>query len=59
MIRTDKRLRLCIALIALNLCVIWGNSLLPGEISGFISGWVKGVLACFLPMGGRTAAGGT
>ena len=58
MIRTDKRLRLCAALIGLNLCVIWGNSLLPGEISGAISDWVKGVLACFLPAGEDDSGGG-
>ena len=58
MIRTDKRLRLCAVLIALNLCDIWGNSLLPGHISGAISDWVKGILACFLPAGEDEVGGG-
>lgn len=45
MIRTDKRLRLCTVLLICNLVFIWGNSLLPGEISGAFSDWVKGILA--------------
>ena len=45
MIRTDKRLRLCVVLILCNLVFIWGNSLLPGEISGAFSDWVKSILA--------------
>ena len=38
----DNRNRkiLCIALLTLWLCVIWGNSALPGEVSGEISGGV-------------------
>ena len=44
MIRTDKRLRLCITLLICNLIFIWGNSLLPGEISGAFSDWVKSIL---------------
>ena len=43
--RTDKRLRLCVALLICNLVFIWGNSLLPGEISGAFSDWVKSILA--------------
>ncbi len=39
-----SRLWLCACLIAVNLMVIWGNSLLPGEISSAISDWVKAVL---------------
>ena len=45
MIRTDKRLRLCTVLLICNLIFIWGNSLLPGEISGAFSDWVKEILA--------------
>ena len=48
MIRTEKRLRLCAALITVNLCFIWGNSLLPGEISGAISDAVKNVIRWWL-----------
>lgn len=44
MIRTDKRLRLCAALLICNFIFIWGNSLLPGEISGAFSDWVKEIL---------------
>ena len=42
--RTDRRLRLCITLLACNLIFIWGNSLLPGEVSGAFSDWVKSLL---------------
>lgn len=41
---TKKRLWFCLALLVLNLCFIWGNSLLPGELSGGFSDWVKGIL---------------
>lgn len=58
MIRTDKRLRLCTAMLICNLIFIWGNSLLPGEISGAISDWVKGILeALFGSMGEDTSGG--
>lgn len=56
--RTDKRLRLCIALLVCNLIFIWGNSLLPGEISGAFSDWVKSVLARILPIGSDNGYGG-
>lgn len=42
--KTDTRLRLCITLLVLNLIFIWGNSLLPGEVSGAFSRWVKELL---------------
>ena len=59
---TAKRLRLCIALIAVNLAFIWGNSLLPGEISGAISDAVKNAIRwCLsflrLPPGGGGGGG--
>lgn len=44
MVRTEKRLRLCTALLVLNIAFIWGNSLLPGEISGAISNGLKAFL---------------
>ena len=56
--RTDKRLRLCIALLICNLVFIWGNSLLPGEISGAFSDWVKSILAKILPVGSGDVSGG-
>lgn len=58
MIRTEKRLRLCTALLIVNLAFIWGNSLLPGEISGAFSNWVKELLSAFLPGGGGASGGG-
>lgn len=57
MIRTEKRLRLCYALLALNLCFIWGNSLLPGEVSGAFSDWVKAILSAVLPTGPSVPGG--
>ena len=56
--RTDKRLRLSITLLICNLIFIWGNSLLPGEISGAFSDWVKSILARILPMGPDGDSGG-
>lgn len=56
--RTDKRLRLCIALLVCNLVFIWGNSLMPGEISGTFSDWVKSMLAQIVPMGPDDGTGG-
>ena len=44
MIRTRKRLWLCSVLLAGILCFIWGNSLLPAEISQAFSDWVKALL---------------
>ena len=61
MIRTEKRLRLCAALIVVNLCFIWGNSLLPGEISGAISDAVKNVIRwclSFLNLSSSDGGGG-
>ena len=55
---TDKRLRLCIALLICNLIFIWGNSMLPGEISGAFSDWVKSTLARILRIGLINASGG-
>ena len=39
-----RRIRLVAALTAVNLAFIWGNSLLPGEISGGISDWLASIL---------------
>ena len=44
MIRTKGRLRFCITLLILNLLFIWGNSLMPGEVSKTISMWIKNLL---------------
>lgn len=45
MIYTKRKMVICTVLLSFNLIVIWGNSLLPGEISGAISDWVKDLLA--------------
>ncbi len=58
MIRTDKRLRLCAVLLICNLAFIWGNSLLPGEVSGAFSDWVKSILAGLFEMGPDDGSGG-
>ena len=57
MIRTEKRIRLCTVLLVCNLVFIWGNSLLPGEVSGAISDWVKAVIAAFFPGDGPISSG--
>ena len=58
MIRTEKRLRICWTLLILNLCFIWGNSLLPGAVSGSLSDWVKELLHSILPGGHSGGVGG-
>ena len=58
MIRTDKRMRLCTTLLVCNLIFIWGNSLLPGELSGAFSDWVKSLLAAIFPAGEESEGSG-
>ena len=59
MIRTDRRLRLNRWVTVLVLCFIWGNSLLPGEVSGAFSDWVKRLLLhAFQPEGPVTPGSG-
>lgn len=58
MIRSGKRLRLCVVLLACNLIFIWGNSMLPGVISAAFSDWVNGILAMLMPGDGMAASGG-
>lgn len=53
MIRTEKRMRICTALLLCNLAFIWGNSLLPGEVSGRISDWVKDLLSLLFSQTGE------
>ena len=55
--RTPGRIRLCICLLTVNLAFIWGNSLLPGEISGAISGWVHMLVQAIFPNGGEVGEG--
>lgn len=42
--KTNKRMRICILLLCCNLAFIWGNSLLPGEISGALSDFARDAL---------------
>lgn len=58
MIRTDKRLRLCVCILIANLAFIWGNSLLPAEVSRAISDWLHGILS-WLFRGNAGGAGGS
>ena len=51
--RTTGRMGLCICLLIMNLIFIWGNSLLPGEISGAFSGWVHMLLQGIFPDNGE------
>lgn len=44
-----KRLLLCLVLLGLVLAFIWGNSLLNGELSSKVSGFVGWLLDCFMP----------
>ena len=57
MIRTEKRLRLCGALLIAVLVFIWGNSILPGEVSQDFSDWVKSLLAPVFSGGGSDSGG--
>ena len=59
MIRTPFRIRLCISLLCINLIFIWGNSLLPGKISGAFSDLVRDLLkAIFSGSSGSSGGGG-
>ena len=58
MIRTDRRIRLCTALLVCNLLFIWGNSLLPGEVSGAFSDWVKSILESIFAQGPEKPSSG-
>ncbi len=55
--RTKSRMHLCISLLIANLIFIWGNSLLPGEVSGAISGWVHTLIQSLFPNMGESAGG--
>ena len=45
----SKRLTICRALLVVILVFIWGNSLMPAELSEAFSGWVKEIAARLLP----------
>ncbi len=54
----DKRTRVCTLLIIANLALIWGNSLIPGELSGRISGFVAELIGKLLGVApGESQAG--
>ena len=57
MVKSKKRIRLCVLLLVLNVAFIWGNSLLPGEVSGAISHFVKNILAAVFPNMGPDEGG--
>lgn len=58
MIRTDRRLKACKALLVAELIFIWGNSLMPGEVSGAISDWVGSILRLLFEQGPEEVSGG-
>lgn len=47
--RTKKRLILCVGLLVALLAFIWGNSAMPGQESGKLSGLVAEILQTLLP----------
>lgn len=49
MIRTRKRMTLCLILTVLNVAFIWGNSLMPREMSSAFSQFVGNILNFFFP----------
>ena len=55
---SKNRLRLATALLIGNLVLIWGNSLLTGEVSGAISGFVTEILGRLLGMAPGESLGG-
>lgn len=56
--RTRGRIWLCRILLALNLLFIWGNSLLPGHLSGLFSDWLRDILAAIFGWDGSGTGGG-
>ena len=50
-------MRLCVVLLVANLAFIWGNSLMPAELSRSFSQWVKGILDFLLPSIGSDEPG--
>ena len=51
-------MRLCVTLLVCCLLFIWGNSLLPGNISGAISDFVNKVLSFFFEQGEKEPENG-
>jgi len=49
-VRSGRRMAICIALLSVNTLFIWGNSLMPGELSGAFSRWVKDLLTAIMQL---------
>ena len=56
--RTNLRLALSVTMVTCLVIFIWGNSLLPGHISGAFSDWVKNILSAIFPLRPNHAGGG-
>lgn len=54
----QKYIRLCTVLILCNVAFIWGNSLMPGSISGAISGFVNDLVHMLFPSPGQEPEAG-
>jgi len=54
----ERKIRICVVLIGLNLAFIWGNSLLPGQVSGVLSDGVKQILARLFSADASDPSGG-
>lgn len=57
MMAGEGKIRICILLLILNLCFIWGNSLLPAEVSQAFSDTVQEVLESFCEEENLTLSG--
>ena len=49
--RKKRNIRICVILLIFNVLFIWGNSLLPANASAALSGFIKKILECILPLG--------
>ena len=58
MLKTKRRIRLCAVLLGANLLFIWGNSLMPGAVSGALSGRIGEALRFLLGIPVNEAPGG-
>ncbi len=56
--RTNGRLRWCILLLCVNLTFIWGNSMLPGEVSGAVSQALRDLLVKLFSIPTQSPSGG-
>jgi len=57
--RLNRRFAFCVLLLCVNLAFIWGNSLLPGSVSGNLSAKVKEWILSILPgLSGTVGDGG-